>query len=560
MGKVRVPVYNTSAKSVLVDPAATEGAVVGVNLRWPDGTLVTVQDLTPSAAPDPTDPAVTIWRWIREVPANVRALAAASGTGLFAITGTATGAFREIQPTAGRITVSNGSGVAGDPAIDLALVADSGEGALRGITRDAYGRVTGTTDATITGTPGEIDVANGDASAGAPTISLADVTPAAGGTLRKVEFDAKGRRSEEDDATTDDLSEGATNLYLTNARVDARIDLQKGQPGGLATLDGSGKLDGGQLPALAITETFVVADEAAMLALTAQQGDVAVRTDNDTSYILTAEPASTLANWQELLTPTAGAVTSFNGRTGAVVPQSGDYTPAQVGAEPAISTGTTAQYWRGDKTWRDFATDVRAAVLTGLSTATNAAITATDTVLQALGKLQAQLSGLIVQTITNGDTTHAPSSDAVFDAIRFSGALVGLSGTQSIATGVTTTLPWGSEEYDTDSYHDNALNPSRLTVPANGYYIVSASIRYAPDPNGSRRAQIFKNGASFPGRTIDVQVPAVGQNSILNITSPAILCTAGDYFEVETVQDSGVSLNVAANDATWFAIRRIATD
>jgi trimeric autotransporter adhesin len=60
---------------------------------------------------------------------------------------------------------------------------------------------------------------------------------------------------------------------------------------------------------------------------------------------------------------------------------------------------------------------VRDTVLTGLSTATNAVIAATDTVLSALGKLQAQISGLIVQTITDGDTTHAPSGDAVFDAL-----------------------------------------------------------------------------------------------------------------------------------------------
>ena len=61
--------------------------------------------------------------------------------------------------------------------------------------------------------------------------------------------------------------------------------------------------------------------------------------------------------------------------------------------EPTIAAGTTAQYWRGDKGWRDFATDVRAAVLTGLSTATGTAIAATDSVLAALGKLQAQING-----------------------------------------------------------------------------------------------------------------------------------------------------------------------
>lgn len=61
--------------------------------------------------------------------------------------------------------------------------------------------------------------------------------------------------------------------------------------------------------------------------------------------------------------------------------------------EPNIAAGTTSQYWRGNKSWRDFATDVRATVLTGLSTATNSAIAAVDTVLVALGKLQAQING-----------------------------------------------------------------------------------------------------------------------------------------------------------------------
>lgn len=90
-----------------------------------------------------------------------------------------------------------------------------------------------------------------------------------------------------------------------------------GVAGGVATLDGAGLVPTNQLPALAITNTFVVASQAAMLALTAQPGDVAVRTDLSKSYILTADPASTLANWQELLTP-PDAVSSVDGRTGAV--------------------------------------------------------------------------------------------------------------------------------------------------------------------------------------------------------------------------------------------------
>lgn len=117
--------------------------------------------------------------------------------------------------------------------------------------------------------------------------------------------------------TTDDLSEGATNLYYTNTRADARIAAQAGQANGLATLGSDGKIPTSQLPALAVTDTFVVASQAAMLALTAEVGDVAVRTDQNKSYILKTAGASTLANWQELLTPT-DTVLSVNGQTGAV--------------------------------------------------------------------------------------------------------------------------------------------------------------------------------------------------------------------------------------------------
>ena len=71
-----------------------------------------------------------------------------------------------------------------------------------------------------------------------------------------------------------------------------------------------------QLPPIAVTEVSVVASQAAMLALTAQPGDVAIRTDNSKTYILSAEPASTLANWAEIVAP--GAVASVAGKTGVV--------------------------------------------------------------------------------------------------------------------------------------------------------------------------------------------------------------------------------------------------
>jgi hypothetical protein len=99
--------------------------------------------------------------------------------------------------------------------------------------------------------------------------------------------------------------------------VDARVAIQKGVANGLATLGSDNKIPSAQLPAIAITDTFPVASQAAMLALTAEVGDVAVRTDLGKSFILRVAGASTLTNWQELLTPT-DAVLSVNGQTGAV--------------------------------------------------------------------------------------------------------------------------------------------------------------------------------------------------------------------------------------------------
>ena len=59
------------------------------------------------------------------------------------------------------------------------------------------------------------------------------------------------------------------------------------------------------------------------------------------------------------------------------------------GADPADD----AYYYGGRKTWIDLATKARAVVLTGIDVATSAIVSATDTVLGAIGKLQAQITG-----------------------------------------------------------------------------------------------------------------------------------------------------------------------
>lgn len=89
--------------------------------------------------------------------------------------------------------------------------------------------------------------------------------------------------------------------------------------GQIPILDSDGKLDPSVIHSLAITDTFEVSSEAAMLALTdAETGDVAIRSDENKCYILggTGVP-SFLTNWKLLRTPT-NTVLSVNGNTGAV--------------------------------------------------------------------------------------------------------------------------------------------------------------------------------------------------------------------------------------------------
>lgn len=88
--------------------------------------------------------------------------------------------------------------------------------------------------------------------------------------------------------------------------------------------------------------------------------------------------------------------------------------------EASITAGTSAQFWRGDKVFTDFATTVRASVLTGLSLATSQVIAATDTVLQAFGYLQAQITLRALNLLTGYSSAAGTvsSSDSVLEAIQ----------------------------------------------------------------------------------------------------------------------------------------------
>lgn len=110
--------------------------------------------------------------------------------------------------------------------------------------------------------------------------------------------------------------------------------------GEIPILDSSGKLNATIIPSIAITDTFVAADEEEMLGLAAQIGDICIRADIKETFILQTEPANVMANWIKLETP-ADVVQSVNGQNGTVVLTSGDIT--LTGYSKPATGGTIAE-------------------------------------------------------------------------------------------------------------------------------------------------------------------------------------------------------------------------
>lgn len=174
-----------------------------------------------------------------------------------------------------------------------------------------------------------------------------------------------------------------------------------------------GKIPEHELPSLAITDVFPVASEAAMLALTAEKGDMAIRSDLNKCFALSAAPASTLANWLELKTP-ANVVLSVAGRTGAVILAKADVDLANVDnttdADKPISTAT--QTALNDKA------NLASPELTGVPIAPTAAAGTNTTQLATTEHVFAERTNtatLTNKTLTSPAITDPTTTGAIYD-------------------------------------------------------------------------------------------------------------------------------------------------
>ena len=189
------------------------------------------------------------------------------------------------------------------------------------------------TAATTLSTPRNISIA-GDATGtsstgfdGGSDVSINVVLKNSGvtaGTYTKLTVDAKGIVTAAENIPATDIP-AITLSKVSDAGTAASKDVGTTE-GTIPILGPDGKLDDSVIPAIAISDVYEADSEGAMLALSkAQVGDICVRSDVNKTYVLKAEPYSTLGNWVELKTPT-DVVLSVNGKTGAITLTTSDIT------------------------------------------------------------------------------------------------------------------------------------------------------------------------------------------------------------------------------------------
>ena len=162
---------------------------------------------------------------------------------------------------------------------------------------------------------------------------------------------------------------------------------------------------------------------------------------------------------------------------------------------------------------------------------------------------------------TNGQTLVADSTASTglawatpASGSTFAGCSVYKSANQSITSSTQTILTFNTELFDTNSYHDNATNNSRITIPSGkaGYYSITLRATFANNATGVRVIYLAKNGTNV----MEVDRSIVSNNEYETVLATVVYyCSVADYFEAKVWQSSGGALNILADDpSTSFSM------
>lgn len=147
--------------------------------------------------------------------------------------------------------------------------------------------------------------------------------------------------------------------------------------------------------------------------------------------------------------------------------------------------------------------------------------------------------------------------------MAFKGAWIGMTAsTSGVNYTALTTMAWDTELYDTDSWHDNVTNNSRLTVPAGVSYVnVYGQLLHEGMGAGQAksRIEIYKNGAVIsPALAFNSQNGSGTSVPGYQVAGYMLPVVAGDYFEMRLQSIGGDATTGINKDYSWFAVEAIA--
>ncbi len=123
----------------------------------------------------------------------------------------------------------------------------------------------------------------------------------------------------------------------------------------------------------------------------------------------------------------------------------------------------------------------------------------------------------------------------------------------ALTGGVNYLIAFTSEEYDTDGFHDNSTNNTRITIPAGkaGKYLLTGSINTPNNnPGNYQYFQLLKNGSDYTASGIRgaqvVRRASGGENALLAF-SQSVDAAVSDYFEIQYQQQLSFTDDIWAN-------------
>lgn len=154
-----------------------------------------------------------------------------------------------------------------------------------------------------------------------------------------------------------------------------------------------------------------------------------------------------------------------------------------------------------------------------------------------------------VSTI-DGNTGTNPVTDTSLDWTGFRGALATTIIPDNLPTGVFTALSFELEDYDRGDWHDLVTDNERHTVIAGQTRVKLVGQVQISAAATSASLEIRKNGS------VVVALTDIEQGIIMNISTPVLNVSPGDYFEL-LAEHNAAGAGITIPSGTFFSIEAV---